>query len=62
MLEAEQKRVQRLAGKVLHRRIGIGLGWRLRPGRFPGPAVGRIADQGMAQMGEVDPDLMGTTG
>ena len=34
----------------------------LWPGRLAGPAICGIADQGMAQMGEMDPDLMGAAG
>src|ERR1700679_1867944 len=62
MLETEQPRVQRLAREIRRRgkggRLGPGLGTR----RDAGAAIGRVADQGMAQMGQVHADLVRAAG
>ncbi len=62
MLESQHKSVQCLARKsCCHRkRVGFGVGFGL--GRRPAAAILRIADQGMAQVGEMDADLVGAPG
>ena len=54
MDEAELGRVQRLAVKIQS--------FQYLAMRRPGPAVDRVAEQGMADRGHVDPDLVGPPG
>src|SRR6202789_3410178 len=62
MMEAEQPGMQRLAREIARRLIGHGLRRVLRARRLAGAAIGRIADQRMAQMGQMHADLMGAPG
>ena len=54
--------MQRLAGKVCCQRKRTGLGLGLAAWGSAIAAILRVADQGMSQMGEVDPDLVGAPG
>ena len=54
MDEAERGGVQRLALKIQS--------FQYLPMRRPRPAIDRIAEQGMADRGHVDPDLVGASG
>ena len=62
VLESQHKSMQRLAGEIRCHCKRIGLGVRPAPGRGAGAAILGIADQGMAQMGEMDADLVGAPG
>src|SRR5438552_7404347 len=53
MAELEDRSVQRLPFKGFQR---------LQPGRVPPAAIDRIADHRAAEMGEMDPHLMGPPG
>ena len=54
--------MQGLAGKAGGRGISGFLASVLARGGLAGAAIERIADQGVAQMGQMDPDLMGAPG
>ncbi len=58
----QDKSVQRLARKAGRHRKGHFFLCGFRPGRLAGAAIGGIADQGVAEMGEVDADLVGASG
>src|SRR6266567_4506559 len=62
MEEAEHAGVQSLTGKADSRVISGGLLRRFRARRLTAAAIGGIANQGMADMGEMHANLMGPPG
>ena len=62
MLEPKDKGMQCLTGKAGRRSKCHFFLCGFRAGRLAGAAIGGIADQRMAKMGEMNPDLMGAAG
>ena len=62
VLESQHKSVQCLAGKLCGHCKRVALCVRFATWRGPAAAILRVANQGMAQMGEMDPDLVSAPG